>query len=117
MKKFLSSLIGALTLCGCAVSQQKITLPPGAVLLDVRSDAEFARSHIKGAIVIPHDQISGRIEKAVPDKNTPLYIYCRSGRRVKIAIETLKTLGYTALHDLGGMDEAVNKLENAVKEP
>jgi phage shock protein E len=43
-------------------------------------------------------------------KNTPVYIYCRSGRRSAIAVEAMKKLGYTNLTDLGGMDEAKNRL-------
>lgn len=43
-------------------------------------------------------------------KNTPVYVYCRSGRRSAIAVEAMRKLGYTNLTDLGGMDEAKKRL-------
>lgn len=86
-------------------------LPENAVILDVRSAGEFAEGHLPGAINVPHDQIAERITAAVPDKTAPLYIYCRSGRRVKIAIEALQKLDYKTLQDWGGMEEAREKLD------
>ena len=86
-------------------------MKPRAVLLDVRSQAEFQTGHLEGAVNVPHDEISGRIAEAVPEKNTPLYLYCRSGRRVKIAMETLRKLNYTQLYDLGGLKEAQQQLQ------
>lgn len=76
------------------------------VILDVRTVHEFRSGHISGAVNIPHDMIAGRISVAVPDKATELKIYCRSGRRVKIAMESLRKLGYHNLTDLGGLHDA-----------
>ena len=86
-------------------------LPDNAVLLDVRQADEFNAGHIKGAVLVPHDTISEKIGAVVPDKDTPVYVYCRSGRRSAIAVEAMKQLGYTNLTDLGGMDEAKSYLE------
>ena len=85
-------------------------LPDNAVLLDVRQIEEFNAGHIDGAVLVPHDMIAEKIGAFVPNKNTPVYIYCRSGRRSAIAVEAMKKLGYTNLIDLGGMDEAKKSL-------
>ena len=85
-------------------------LPDNAVLLDVRQIEEFNAGHIDGAVLVPHDMIAEKIGAVVPDKNTPVYIYCRSGRRSAIAVGAMKKLGYTDLTDLGGMDEAKKRL-------
>ena len=85
-------------------------LPDNAVLLDVRQADEFNAGHIDGAVLVPHDTIAEKIGTVVPDKNTPVYIYCRSGRRSALAVEAMKKLGYADLTDLGGMDEAKKRL-------
>ena len=81
-------------------------LPDNAVLLDVRQADEFNAGHIDGAVLVTHDTIAEKIGAVVPDKDTPVYIYCRSCRRSAIAVEAMKKLGYTDLTDLGGKDEA-----------
>ena len=88
----------------------KMKLPDNAVLLDVRQADEFNVSHINGAVLVPYDMISEKVRAVVPDKNTPVFVYCRSGRRSAIAVEAMKKLGYTNLTDLGGMDEAKKRL-------
>ena len=115
MKKWLMMLFGCCAPGGCNNAPAKIVMPDGAVLLDVRSAEEFAQGHIPWAVNIPHDLISEKIAGAVPVKNTPLYIYCRSGRRVKIAMETLRKLGYEQLHNLGGIEEAGKVLDIPLK--
>ena len=105
----LVSLTGALV--GCfGPKGGKMKLPDNAVLLDVRQADEFNAGHIKGAVLVPHDTIAEKIGAVVPDKNTPVYVYCRSGRRSAIAVEAMRKLGYTNLTDLGGMDEAKKRL-------
>ena len=98
-------LVGVLVGC-LGPKGGKMKLPDNAVLLDVRQADEFNAGHIDGAVLVPHDTIAEKIGAVVPDKNTPVYIYCRSGRRSAIAFEAMKKLGYTDLTDLGGMDEA-----------
>ena len=99
------------TLVGCLGPKGgKMKLPDNAALLDVRQADEFSVGHIDGAVLVPHDTIVEKIGTVVPDKNTPVYVYCRSGRRSAIAVEAMKKLGYTNLIDLGGMDEAKKSL-------
>ena len=85
-------------------------LPDNTVLLDVRRADEFNAGHIDGAVLVPHDTIAEMVGAVVPDKNTLVYVYCRSGRRSAIAVEAMRKLGYTNLTDLGGMDEAKKRL-------
>ena len=73
------------------------------VLLDVRSEEEFSEGHIPGAIVIPHEEILKRGEAELPEKDVPVFVYCRSGRRSKIAAEALVSLGYSEVYEFGGI--------------
>lgn len=73
------------------------------VLLDVREQEEFDEGHIPGAILIPYTQIETEAEKMLPDKDKQILVYCRSGRRSKIASESLAGLGYTNVKEFGGI--------------
>ncbi|QKE63604.1 rhodanese-like domain-containing protein [Aquipseudomonas campi] len=75
------------------------------VLIDVRSADEFASGALPGAQLIPHDQIGARIAAVVPDKNTPVVLYCRSGRRSSQAQDELRALGYTQVMNAGGYEQ------------
>ena len=71
------------------------------ILLDVRTEKEFAAGHIKGAILIPDYEIRLRAEKELPDKDKTILVYCRSGRRSKLAARDLAELGYTDVLEFG----------------
>ena len=73
------------------------------VLLDVRSEEEFSEGHIPGAMVIPHEEILKRADAELPEKDVPVFVYCRSGRRSKIAAEALVSLGYSEVYEFGGI--------------
>lgn len=75
----------------------------GYIIVDARTEAEFAEGHIKGAILIPEYEIAERAEKKLPDKDALILVYCRSGRRSKIASEELVKLGYTNVKEFGGI--------------
>ena len=75
----------------------------GYVIIDARTDEEFAQGHIEGAIMIPEYEIATRAESAIPDKDTLILVYCRSGRRSKIASEELVKIGYTNVKEFGGI--------------
>lgn len=75
----------------------------GYAIIDARTDEEFAQGHIKGAIMIPEYEIAARAEKELPDKNQLILVYCRSGRRSKIAAAELVKLGYTNVKEFGGI--------------
>lgn len=73
------------------------------VIIDARTEAEFAEGHIEGAILIPEYEIEQKAEQEIPDKDTLILVYCRSGRRSKIAAESLINLGYTNVKEFGGI--------------
>ena len=73
------------------------------VIIDARTEEEFAEGHIENAILIPEYEIASRAEKELPDKEQLILVYCRSGRRSKIASEELVKLGYTNVKEFGGI--------------
>lgn len=73
------------------------------VIIDARTTEEFAEGHIEGAVLIPEYEIAERAETELPDKDALLLVYCRSGRRSKIASEELVKLGYTNVKEFGGI--------------
>lgn len=73
----------------------------GALLLDVRTPAEFAAGHLEGAINIPVQQLEERVDE-IPN-GRPLVVYCQSGRRSAKAVELLRAGGHEAIFDLGPM--------------
>ena len=112
MKKLPVMLCGImlLALTGCCSKEDKISMETNAVLLDVRTPEEHKNGYLQGAVLLPLAELESKISGIVPGKNTPIYIYCRSGRRSGTAVEKLKAIGYTALHNIGGMQEAQEKL-------
>lgn len=74
------------------------------VLIDVRTPEEYQSGHLPGAVLLPVDQISAGVEALVPDKSTPVMVYCRSGNRSATAAKALNALGYTVIFDLGGIN-------------
>ena len=79
------------------------------VWIDVRSAEEFNAGHLQDAVNIPHDQILARIQAVSPDKNAPVNLYCRSGRRAEAALNELKNAGYTNVTNHGGYEDLVKK--------
>ena len=79
------------------------------IIIDVRSDSEYASGHIKDALNMPHDKIANMIGKYVPDKNAYIILYCRSGKRAETARGILKHLGYSHVENIGGMEQAAKK--------
>lgn len=73
------------------------------VIIDARTEEEFADGHIEGAILIPEYEIADRAADELPDKDQLILVYCRSGRRSKIASQALADLGYTNVKEFGGI--------------
>ncbi len=73
------------------------------IILDAREQDEFDEGHIPGAILIPYTEIENKAEEMMPDKDKLILVYCRSGRRSKIAAEALSKLGYTNVKEFGGI--------------
>ena len=75
----------------------------GYIIIAARTQSEYDEGHIPGAILIPEYEIADRAENELPDKNQLILVYCRSGRRSKIAAEELVKLGYTNVKEFGGI--------------
>ena len=75
----------------------------GYIILDVRTQEEYDQGHIPGAILISHEEIAEKAEDVLTDKDQLILVYCRSGRRSKIAAEALVELGYTNIKEFGGI--------------
>ena len=73
------------------------------IILDVRSREEYDQGHIPGAILIPDTEIAARAADLLPDKDQLILVYCRSGRRSKLAAQSLADLGYTNIREFGGI--------------
>ena len=117
MKTLILILCGIvlLAISGCCSTESKISMENNAVLLDVRTPEEHKSGYLEGAVLLPLAELESKIFSKVADKNTPVYIYCRSGRRAGTAVEKLKTMGYTDLHNLGGLKDAQKKLNIPIK--
>ena len=75
----------------------------GYIILDVRTQEEYDQGHIPGATQISHEEIAEKAEDVLTDKDQLILVYCRSGRRSKIAAEILVDLGYTNIKEFGGI--------------
>ena len=113
---FRTTLIAAaLVLPVATQANQDIASKPGVVAkargvwIDVRSEEEFKSGHLQGSVNIPHEQIVERIKSVSPDKNAPVNLYCRSGRRAEVALAELKKAGYTNVTNHGGYEDLVKK--------
>ena len=117
MKLFVSLLL-LLTLGGCAAQVSDantfrcITMQEAAdwmaretdyIILDVRTQEEFAAGHIPNAICIPNETIGSDMIPALPDKGQLILVYCRSGNRSKQAASKLAKIGYTNIVEFGGI--------------
>ncbi len=122
LKIFISTLLMSLTTftmtaCTSDVATNKITYEQitaeqakklmdtetDYIILDTRTEEEFAEGHIENAILIPHDEIALRAEKELSDKEQLILVYCRSGNRSKQASQALAELGYTNVKEFGGI--------------
>ena len=75
---------------------------PAIKLIDTREESEFAAGHIAGATWMGKGVIERDIEAAVPDKSTPLYLYCGGGFRSAHAADALQKMGYSEVVSVDG---------------
>src|SRR6516165_1817027 len=74
----------------------------GAAWIDVREQDEWDEGHLPGAVHVPRGFLESRIEGVVPDKATPVVLYCAAANRSAFAAKTLEELGYTNAHSVAG---------------
>ena len=119
MKRIIFLLLAVMLLAACAQEETKqeavymnitaqeakeiMDRESGYVILDVRTREEYDQGRIPGAIVISHVKVAHKAEETLTDKDQLILVYCRSGRRSKIAAEALVELGYTNILEFGGI--------------
>ena len=123
MKKYIPIIIAstfALGACANAQTASIETIKPTqgeqaikpkakGVWIDVRTADEFNAGHLKGSLNIPVDKIASQIASVEPNKNAPINLYCRSGRRAETARQTLIGMGYTNVVNHGGYEDLVKQ--------
>lgn len=78
---------------------------PGSTLVDVRTEDEYGAEHAAGAVLLPLEDIEDAdLDSVLPNKDAPVLLYCRTGRRSALAAAQLFDQGYTRLYDLGGLN-------------
>ncbi|MBE0393387.1 rhodanese-related sulfurtransferase [Flavobacterium sp. 7E] len=103
MIAFLKKIFGI----GPAVNFSEL-VKQGAVIVDVRSPAEYKQGHVKGAINLPLNELSKHLSKL--KKDATIITCCASGMRSASAKSILKTNGYTTVYNGGGWSSLQNKL-------
>ena len=118
MKGILPVVFAILLLAGCGgepveqISYQQITQEAAkdmmdqqdVIVLDVREQEEYDSGHIPGAVLLPVNAIGEDSAAAViPEKDSVVLVYCRSGNRSKTASKGLAELGYTQVYEFGGI--------------
>ena len=120
MKKWMMLLLAVLLLTGCSAgkgekdvaeyemitaqqAKEIMDTQEGYVILDTRTEEEYEQGHIPGAIVISNEEIKEKAESVLTDKDQLILVYCRSGRRSKLAAQDLADLGYTNVKEFGGI--------------
>jgi len=82
---------------------QQLIKTQGAVLVDVRTPAEYAMDHLDGAVNVPLGELESRLASFPARKDQDVIVYCRSGHRSAQAAVILNKEGYTRVHDLGSI--------------
>lgn len=72
------------------------------LILDVRTPEEYAAEHIPGAINITHAELHDRLSELEEHRNDEMVVYCRSGKRARLAEAFLLEAGFTGVRDLEG---------------
>ena len=76
------------------------------VWIDVRSPQEYNVDHLDAAINIPFGEVAEKLPEVAPEKDTTLYLYCRSGNRASIAKRSLEAIGYSRIVNVGSLEDA-----------
>ena len=85
---------------------------PDALLLDVRTPQEHSEGHIPLSRNIPAYELY-RMDEEAPDKNVPVFVYCRSGARSRMAVQMLRRMGYKNARNIGGIEGYLGRIEQS----
>lgn len=111
MKTFFHILFLALLTVSAQAADVAVNGVKQTAVIDVRTPNEFAAGHIDGAINIPLEQIqNGSANLESLKKDSPIVLYCRSGRRSGVAKELLEQQGYSKLTNGGGVSDLAKQL-------
>jgi len=83
-------------------ARERLLMNPKAVLLDVREESEFVEEHAKNAIHLSKGILERDIETVIPDPDTEILMYCRSGFRSILACESVQKMGYRNVFSIIG---------------
>ena len=101
------------TTMGINVGVEEYRSDPKAVLLDVRSKQDYDSGHIPGAVLLPVGTIEeDTAAQVIPEKDSTVLVYCRSGNRSKTASAALAELGYTSIYEFGGINTWPYEIES-----
>ncbi|WP_291349214.1 rhodanese-like domain-containing protein [Desulfosporosinus sp.] len=92
-------------------AKKRLDSEKGIILVDVRTEAEYAEKHIPGSLLIPVGTIETQASEKLKDKDATIFVYCRSGNRSAIAAQALANMNYTNVFDLGGINNWPYKTE------
>jgi rhodanese-related sulfurtransferase len=82
--------------------KKKLDAGEPMIIVDTREDNEWARGHIPNAVHLGKGVIERDIEKAIPDKDAPLVLYCGGGYRSALAADNLQKMGYRNVISMDG---------------
>lgn len=85
------------------------------LLIDVRSEHEFATASVEGAVNLPLGQLEQRIRDVAVDPRTPLVLYCASGARSGMGCMMLSAMGYTDVRNAGSLFAAAGHLQRGIR--
>lgn len=88
--------------CTVADVQRRLAAGEKFVLIDVREESEWGAGHAAGAVHLGKGVIERDAEKAIPDKGTPLVLYCGGGFRSALAADNLQKMGYSNVISMDG---------------
>ncbi len=102
-KRALIGMVVILWHLGCGYEPEITELPPGALIVDVRTPKEFKADHYPGAVNIPLNRIEKRVSE-FGEQDRPIVVYCRSGNRSERAKSLLTGIGFSAVFNGGGLE-------------
>jgi phage shock protein E len=99
---------------GCGEQKASINVGSDTVVIDVRTPAEFASGHLKGAVNIDLSNVDFAAQIAALDTAVKYVVYCRSGNRSATAVSYMEDAGITQVTDAGGLNDASDSTGLAV---
>ena len=113
--KFMTSALAGTALLGLFACRTRAELSEmearqylkaGALVVDVRTVAEYHTKHLTNVINIPLDEVPQKFPALVTNKSDVVLLHCRSGSRSGRAESQLRALGYTNVFNLGSFSQA-----------